>query len=130
MKHTVFVPTGVYPLTGGPLTIWSNVTIQSVGGQVTLDAQRTGRVVKINKEGKATFKGFLITNGKVTDGGAGVLNEGILSLVDTVVNASASIDRMWWRPEQPRVRRTSREAPSPRTPPPTVRGSATAPPRR
>lgn len=88
--HTVFVPTGVYPVTGGPLTIWSNVTIQSVGGQVTLDAQRTGRVVKINKAGNATFKGFLITNGKTTDGGAGVLNEGTLSLVDSVVNASVS----------------------------------------
>ena len=89
-EHTVFVPTGVYPVTGGPLTIWSNLTIQSVGGQVTLDAKKTGRVVKVNPEGKATLKGLLITNGRVTDGGAGILNQGDLTLIDTVVNASTS----------------------------------------
>ncbi|HWM75075.1 MAG TPA: hypothetical protein VNQ53_15110, partial [Nocardioides sp.] len=88
--HTVFVPGGVYTATTGPLTIWSNQTIQAVGGQVTLDARKTGRVVKVSKEGNATLKGFLITNGKVTDGGAGIYNEGTLTLIDSVVNASTS----------------------------------------
>jgi len=89
-KHTVFVPSGVYTATSGPLTIWSDLTIQAVGGQVTLDSKNTGRVVKVNKEGKATLKGLLITNGKVTDGGAGIRNEGTLTLIDSVVNASTS----------------------------------------
>ena len=89
-EHTVFVPGGEYTATTGPLTIWSDLTLQAVGGQVTLDAKKTGRVLKVNKEGDATLKGFLITNGKTTDGGAGILNEGTLTLIDTVVNASTS----------------------------------------
>ncbi len=89
-EHTVFVPSGEYTATSGPLTIWSNLTLQAVGGQVTLDAKRTGRVLKVNPEGNATLKGFLITNGKAADGGAGILNDGTLTLIDSVVNASTS----------------------------------------
>jgi subtilisin family serine protease/6-phosphogluconolactonase (cycloisomerase 2 family) len=96
----VVLPPGHYQLStagtvedaaaSGDLDIARELTITSDGtGQVTIDAEGIDRVFHVLSNGSLTLNGVTLTGGNVTaEDGGGILNEGVLFVLDSVVDGN------------------------------------------
>ena len=85
--------TGTITLSGNPINIVSELTITGPGAdQLAISGNNTTRVFKIFSFATAEISGLTIRNGRFAAGsGAGILNEGILTLSSSVVASNSAI---------------------------------------
>ena len=85
--EVIELPTGTYELALGELSITdaAPLTIQSTGGQATIDALAASRVFSIGEGSDVTLRGLVITNGSVADSGGGIWNRGTVTIEDSVL---------------------------------------------
>jgi hypothetical protein len=93
-QDKIDLPEGTYTLTLGQLTIndaSGALTIRSETGVATIDANSASRVFEIQAGSDVTFRGLAITHGQATQG-AGVLNAGDLTVIDSAITSNTAIN--------------------------------------
>ena len=87
---TITIGAGVYR---EKLILTKNITLQGAGAQQTiLDGNGTMRVLEVQKGVVAVVKGVTIQKGENNTGGAGVLNNGTLTLNESSITGNMSRD--------------------------------------
>lgn len=88
LSHAViYVGSGYYNETN--IIINKNVTIQATGENVIIDAQ-SGQLFNIEKKGILTINGIIIQNAHNVNGGSAFINNGKLSIINSLIRNSSS----------------------------------------
>ena len=96
---TIIVPAGTYGLTlnsggnadevTGDLNVTASMTIQGAGAATTIvDANQIDRAIHVGSTATITISGLTIKNGSTTGFGGGILNDGVLTLTNSVVTGN------------------------------------------
>ena len=90
---------GAITLNGAQLEIFGGIVVDaSAIGGITIDAGGKSRVFYVrggNAEYPAELIGLTVTGGSTFDYGAGIFNDGVLTLVDCVVSGNTSVANRW-----------------------------------
>ena len=91
---TITLPAGLYRVTLSDLDITSSLTIVGAGAAATIIESNGGdRVVEVRPDTTVTIRNVTIRNGTVSAAnGAGILNNGTLTLSESVVSGNRSQD--------------------------------------
>jgi hypothetical protein len=100
---TIIVPTGTYGLTitpnetddelTGDLNVTASMTIQGAGAATTIvDANQIDRAIHVGSTATITISGLTIKNGSNTGPGGGILNDGVLTLTNSIVTGNQTLN--------------------------------------
>jgi hypothetical protein len=101
---TIKISLGTYKSTGEQVVLitkninllggW-NSSFTSQTGRSVLDGENARRVVKVNDEAQVLLQRFTVENGRPSEGGAGILNEGVLTIDRSLIRNNTGGDNCW-----------------------------------
>ena len=92
VSQTLLITNQVTIVGGYTITTWLSEAQPSLYA-TTLDAEGAGRVIRVTSNGRLTASGLHLTNGNITGlDGAGLYNEGHVSLTDSIIRGNVTDD--------------------------------------